>query len=120
MAVLHDTRPSAPRWVSAKRSTGKIDPIVTAFLKDTLTDYDPAQVSLYNGNPVYAAPALALDKGVLMGGGKEVPLCEVEVELKEGSDAAALAFAKVLAEEFGLTPEPLSKIARAQELAANT
>ena len=64
MAVLHDTRTSTPRRLPPKRPAGKIDPIVTDFLKDTLTDYDPAQVSLYNGNPVYAAPAVALDKGV--------------------------------------------------------
>ena len=32
---------------------------------------------------------LALDKGVLLGGGKELPFAEVEVELKSGSDRAA-------------------------------
>ena len=63
MAVLHDTRPSIPRTIENKKATAKIDPIVMDFLKDTLTDYDPAQVSMYNGTPVYAAPALAMDKG---------------------------------------------------------
>ena len=63
MAVLHDTRPSAPRPAQAKKSAVKIDPVVTDFLNDTLVDYDPAQVTMYNGNPVYASPALALDKG---------------------------------------------------------
>ena len=62
MAVLHDTRPSAPRPVNTKRCAVKIDPVVTEFLRDTLTEYDPEQVSMYNGNPVYAAPAL--DKGI--------------------------------------------------------
>ena len=60
---------------------------------------------------------LALDQGVLMGKGKELPLAEVEVELKEGSDEAAVAFAKALAEEFGLIPEEKSKFARAMALA---
>ena len=60
---------------------------------------------------------LALDQGVLMGKGKELPLAEVEVELKEGSDEAAVAFAKALAEEFGLVPEEKSKFARAMALA---
>lgn len=64
MAVLHHKRPPLPRLAPAKRSTGKIDPVVTDFLKDTLAHYDPEQVSMYNGTPVYAAPALALDKGV--------------------------------------------------------
>lgn len=59
---------------------------------------------------------LALDRGVLMGGGRQIPLCELEVELKSGEDAAAVAFAQALAEEFGLVPEKNSKFRRAQSL----
>ena len=59
---------------------------------------------------------LALDEGILMGGGKELPFTEVEVELKAGSEEAAAAFAAKLAEEFGLTPEYRSKVARARAL----
>lgn len=60
---------------------------------------------------------IALDKGVLLGGGKALPFAEAEVELKEGSEEAAAAFAEKLAAEFGLTPEPKSKVQRAMELA---
>lgn len=60
---------------------------------------------------------LALDQGVLLGRGRELPFAEVEVELKEGSDEAAVAFAKTLAEEFDLTEEPRSKFVRAMTLA---
>ena len=60
---------------------------------------------------------LALDEGVLIGGTRELPLCEVEVELKSGSDDDARAFAALLAQEFGLTPEKKSKFRRAQKLA---
>ena len=60
---------------------------------------------------------LALDQGVLLGKGKELPLAEVEVELKEGTDEAAVAFAKALAEEFSLVPEEKSKFVRAMALA---
>ena len=60
---------------------------------------------------------LALDQGILLGKGKELPFAEVEVELKEGTDEAAVAFAKALAEEFGLTEEPKSKFLRAMTLA---
>ena len=60
---------------------------------------------------------LALDQGILTGGGKEIPLCEVEVELKAGSQAAAISFAKTLAEEYALTPETKSKFVRARALA---
>ena len=60
---------------------------------------------------------LALDQGVLMGRDKELPFAEVEVELKEGSDEAAIAFAQALAEEFQLEKEPKSKFVRAMTLA---
>lgn len=60
---------------------------------------------------------LALDKGVLLGGTKEMLLCEVEVELKSGSDAVAENFARELAEKYGLAPEPRSKYRRARQLA---
>lgn len=60
---------------------------------------------------------LALDSGILLGGGKEMPLCEVEVELKTGSDTAVLAFAAALAEKYGLQPETKSKFRRALALA---
>lgn len=59
---------------------------------------------------------LALDKGVLLGGDKELPFAEVEVELKSGSDRAAEAFAQNLAAEFGLVLQPKSKLARAMSL----
>ena len=61
---------------------------------------------------------LALDSGFLLGGGKEEPLCEVEVELKSGSEEAAVAFAESLAAEFGLVPEEASKYKRALALAS--
>ncbi len=60
---------------------------------------------------------IALDEGSLLGGGREIPLCEVEVELKSGSQEAAVAFAKALAAEFGLKPETASKFKRALDLA---
>ncbi len=57
---------------------------------------------------------LALDQGILHGGGREIPLCELEVELKSGSQALATAFARSLAARYGLQPEPKSKVARAR------
>lgn len=60
---------------------------------------------------------LALDRGVLLGGGKELPLCEVEVEHKEGLPAETLGIAQHLANRFGLQVEPRSKFARAMALA---
>ena len=60
---------------------------------------------------------LALDEGILLGGGKELPFREVEVELKEGSEEAVTAFAETFAAELGLVAEPKSKVARARQLA---
>ncbi len=60
---------------------------------------------------------IALDEGVLLGGGRELPLLEVEVELKSGSEDVAIAFAQVLATMYALIPERNSKFARAQKLA---
>ena len=60
---------------------------------------------------------LALDQGVLTGRRGEDPICEVEVELKHGSEIAAVAFAEGLAKEFGLEPESRPKAQRAFLLA---
>lgn len=59
---------------------------------------------------------LALDQGILTGGNRETPLCEVEVELKSGSQETCLTFARILSERFGLEEEPLSKFRRALAL----
>ena len=64
-----------------------------------------------------AVVELALDRGVLLGGGKELPFWEAEVELKDGTEEAAVRFAESLAGEVGIKPQPLSKIARARRLA---
>lgn len=60
---------------------------------------------------------LALDEGVLLGGGKELPFTEVELELKAGSEEALATFAESFAAELGLKPEHKSKVARARALA---
>lgn len=60
---------------------------------------------------------IALDRGILTGGGREIPLCEIEVELKTGSEADAVEFARTLAREYGLQPEKGSKFRRALAIA---
>lgn len=59
---------------------------------------------------------LAIDKGILSGGGRQIPLCEVEVELKSGSREACDRYAQALARQFSLQPEPKSKFRRAFDL----
>lgn len=60
---------------------------------------------------------LALDRGVLLGGGREAPLCELEVELKTGSDEATRILATQIAGQYALRTEPFSKFRRALNLA---
>jgi len=57
------------------------------------------------------------DIGMLMGGTAQEDFCELEVELKEGSEETAAAFAEELAERFDLQEEVRSKFARAAALA---
>ena len=56
---------------------------------------------------------LALDCGVLCGSATEIPLCEVELELKSGSEEALAAVAQNIAQAYDLQPEPRSKFSRA-------
>lgn len=59
---------------------------------------------------------VALDKGTLFGGDKTQPLCELEVELKDGEPNMARSFAMLLAAKYGLQPEHKSKFKRALAL----
>lgn len=60
---------------------------------------------------------LALDRGVLLSGGRETELCEIELELKSGDPDAMTAYMMALAARYGLVPEPKSKFRRALALA---
>jgi len=59
---------------------------------------------------------LALDYGKLFKGEKEIPLCELELELKEGDPQSVLDYAQGLQKKFSLTPESRSKFLRAVSL----
>ncbi|MBO5318004.1 MAG: CYTH domain-containing protein [Oscillospiraceae bacterium] len=59
---------------------------------------------------------LALDEGVLTGGGKEEPFCEIEVELKDGPEEAVLHCGAFLQAAYGFIPEGKSKFRRARDL----
>lgn len=63
---------------------------------------------------------IAVDRGVLFSGSRERTLCEIEVELKSGSEETAAAFARELAARYGLTREKKSKFRRALELKEET
>lgn len=96
----------APEELAALAAEGLVEVCGARFTRRA------AQVSIGN-----TRLEIALDQGALMGGGKEQPLCEVEVELKSGEAELAIAFATELKERFQLVPESKSKFRRALDLA---
>lgn len=64
-----------------------------------------------------ATMELALDEGVLSGGGVEVPFLELEAELKAGSVQALENWGRQFGQAYGLREETRSKFARAAALA---
>ena len=57
------------------------------------------------------------DVGDLTGGGHAALLCELELELKRGSEEELAAFAQELMQTYRLPEQPLSKLQRARALA---
>lgn len=70
--------------------------------------------------PDGAKAELALDLGVLVGGGKQMPLAEVEVEHKGGGLSTVEAFCVLLADKYHLQAESKSKYLRARLLKEGT
>ena len=59
---------------------------------------------------------LALDRGVLLNGARELAFAELELELKSGDPGELTALAQSIARKFGLEYEKKSKFARARLL----
>lgn len=59
---------------------------------------------------------LSLDSGKMRRIGRSAPICEMELELKTGSEADFDALALALQDAFSLHPQPLSKLARMMQL----
>ena len=59
---------------------------------------------------------LALDEGILFAGDRQVPLGEMELELKAGDPGAVKRTAEELAQRFGLQKQRKSKFKRAYDL----
>ena len=58
---------------------------------------------------------LALDEGVFLQGGREIPFCEIELELKEGERRAVLAIAEIIQSVPGVERQKESKYQRASQ-----
>lgn len=119
MAVLHDRRPSAPRLMEGKKAVGKVESVVIDFLNDTLVDYDLEQVTMYNGNPVYAPPALALDKGVAFSCG--VTIGEIRKNYIQPHHQFFMAMGRQFKRKIELAPDSaeLERYLRGEELSVD-
>ena len=95
------------------------DPILSTLEKDALVPLCGARFTRLAAALAFPGgeAELALDKGILLGGGKEIPLLEAELELKSGSDEALLEYGKAFRLRYRLQPEQRSKFARARALA---
>ncbi len=63
MAVLHNTLEKTEDYKVKSTPKAKTDPVIKAFLDDTLETYDESHVLIYNGNPVYFTPDFEVPKG---------------------------------------------------------
>lgn len=59
---------------------------------------------------------LALDQGKIKTDDKILPICEIEIELKQGKVGSMLAFAQKLQQDIRLTPEKASKAERGYKI----
>lgn len=55
---------------------------------------------------------LAIDTGEITGGSLREPICEMELELKQGELPPLIKIARILSERYHLSPEPRSKFSR--------
>ena len=119
MAVLHDKRPPVPRCATVKRPAAKVDPIVIEFLRDTLVDFDPDEVSVYNGNHVYAAPDLNLEKGIAFSYG--VTIGEVRKNYIQPHHQFFMAMGNQFKRQIELAPDSddMDRYLRGEEIAVS-
>ena len=115
MAVLrHNGTPEQRR--GTERKAEKTDPIVTSFLKDVLREYDPAHVSVYNGNPVYFTPAMEIPKGAAFACG--VTIGEVRKNYIQPHHQFFMAMGHLFRRQIDLPPESeaLERYLRGEEI----
>lgn len=98
------------------------DPVLRHFLEAHLAQLRPVFTTDFTREAWHVEHAgsrieVALDQGLVASEGRESPLCEVELELLEGSDGGALfSLALALSEATRLHPEIASKAERGYRL----
>lgn len=77
-------------------------------------EFDRKSVCLYMNDGVRIE--IAGDRGVLFGGGREMPICELELELLYGDAGSLPPLCNQLVGDYNLTEERRSKYVRARSL----
>ena len=119
MAVLHNTNPYFDCYTQKPQKKDKTDKIVTAFLNDTLTDYEEENVTAYNGNPVYFTPDFEIKKGVAFSCG--VTIGEIRKNYIQPHHQFFMAMGDAFKRKIELTPdsEDLKKYLHGEEIRTN-
>ncbi|MBR6700476.1 MAG: CYTH domain-containing protein [Firmicutes bacterium] len=79
-----------------------------------ITEFNRELMEVVFGSSVIEA---AFDEGIITDGkDRQIPICELECELKEGNEADLSAFGELLAETFSLAPLSDSKLKRGLSL----
>lgn len=118
-AVLRSTISSCTSKKAEKIKNEKIDPIVFAFLDDTLTSYNKSKVRMYNGNPVYFRDDFEIKKGTAFSCG--VTIGEIKKNYLQPHHQFFMAMGKDFKRKVNLDPdsEEIKKYLRGEEIEVN-
>lgn len=113
--LLPDCGDSPQESEQIKQICGKISS--SDLIEICCTDYTRMAYTLQiTADTGKCTAELAMDSGLFRNGNKSKAFAELELEYKSGETAAFHAYAKQLADTLSLTPQPLSKMARAVAL----
>lgn len=118
-AVLKSTLPSHRDKTDRNVKSEKIDPVVFAFLDDTLEGYDKDRVRMYNGNPVYFRDDFEIKKGTAFSCG--VTIGEIKKNYIQPHHQFFMAMGKDFRRKVELDPasEEIKKYLHGEEIEVN-
>ncbi len=118
-AVLRSTLPSRKDKTDRNVKSEKIDPVVFAFLDDTLESYDKSRVRMYNGNPVYFRDDFEIKKGTAFSCG--VTIGEIKKNYIQPHHQFFMAMGKDFRRRVELDPagEEIKKYLHGEEIEVN-
>ena len=118
-AVLKRTLPAYERKKANRIASDKIDPVVFAFLDETLEHYDKSKVRMYNGSPVYFRDDFEIKKGTAFSCG--VTIGEIKKNYIQPHHQFFMAMGKDFKRkiELGADSEEIRKYLHGEEIEAD-